>query len=151
MVISPRLASLKASDGFQMVHGTRPIGVTALSLFFIFGTIMSGLAAVMLLFPGSALETLWRLNPQPRDGFVAMGNWAVLLMTMVCAACATAAIGLWRCARWGYWTALVILCVNLSGDTLNMLIAHDWRTLIGLPVGGMMIAYLWSQRRIFAS
>jgi hypothetical protein len=132
-----------------MVYGTRPIGITALSLFFIFGTIMSGLAAAMLLIPGSALEPLWRLNPHAREGFAAMGNWAMLLMAVVCVACAAAAIGLWRCARWGYWTALVILCVNLSGDTLNILVAHDWRTLVGLPIGGVMLAYLISKRRVF--
>jgi uncharacterized membrane protein (DUF2068 family) len=132
-----------------MSNRSRPAGITALSLFFVFGTVMSGLAAVMLLFPGSVLEPLWRLNPQARAGFVTMGNWAVLLMALVCAACATAAIGLWRCARWGHWTALAILSINLAGDTLNALIAHDWRTLIGLPIGGVVIAYLFSKRRVF--
>jgi len=37
---------------------TRPIGIIALSLFFVFGSVMSGLAAVMLLSPGSVLEPL---------------------------------------------------------------------------------------------
>jgi len=41
-----------------------------------------------------------------------MGNSAVLLMGLVCAACVTVAIGLWRGARWGYWTALAILSIN---------------------------------------
>jgi hypothetical protein len=130
---------------------SRPLGITLVSLFFVFGTVMSGLAVAMLLFPGSALEPLWRLNPRAHTGFAAIGIWAVLLMTAVCAACATAAIGLWRGGRWGYWTALAILSVNLAGDTLNAFLAHDWRTLIGLPVGGVMIAYLWSKRRLFAS
>jgi hypothetical protein len=55
-------------------------GITLLSLFFLFGTVMSGLAAVMPSFPGSVLEPLWRLNPHAREGFAAMGGWAVLLM-----------------------------------------------------------------------
>jgi len=46
-----------------MTHPSRPSGITALSTFFLFGTVISGLAAVMLLFPGSVLEPLWRLNP----------------------------------------------------------------------------------------
>ena len=113
-----------------MTNRGRPLGITAPSLFFVFGVAMSGLAAVMLLFPGSVLEPLWRLNPRAREGFANMGAWAALLMGMVCAACTTAALGLLRCARWGYWTALAILSINLVGDTLNVFcarLAHsDW-------------------------
>jgi hypothetical protein len=39
-----------------MSHPSRSPGIIVLSLFFVFGTIMSGLAAVMLLFPGSLFE-----------------------------------------------------------------------------------------------
>jgi hypothetical protein len=134
-----------------MTNRGRPLGITALSLFFVFGVAMSGLAAMMLLFPGSAVEPLWRLNPHAHEGFAAMGAWAVLLMGTVCAACATAALGLWRGARWGYWIALGILSVNLAGDAANVFIARDWRTLVGLPIGGAMIAYLVSKRRWFAA
>jgi uncharacterized membrane protein (DUF2068 family) len=110
---------------------------------------MSGLAAVTLLFPGSVLEPLWRLNPRARDGFAAMGSWAVLLMVLVCVACGMAALGLQRCKRWGYWMALFILTINLAGDTANAVIAHDWRTLMGLPIGGAMIVYLLTKRSAF--
>ena len=129
---------------------TRSTGITALSFFFIFGGLMSGLTSIMLLFPGTALDSLWQLNPAAQAGFATMGKPAVLLMLAVCAACTTAALGLWRCARWGYWTALAILSINLIGDTTNFFLAHDRRTLIGLPIGGAMIAYLISKRRAFA-
>src|SRR5437868_13588451 len=125
----------------------RPIGTTLLALFFIFGAGMASLTALMLLFPGSILEPLWRLNPRAHEGFGAMGAWAVLLMLTVATACAVAAAGLWRCTRWGTTLAIVILSVNLLGDTMNALIGRNWRTLIGLPVGGAMILYLMSQRR----
>jgi hypothetical protein len=126
----------------------RPAGITAMALFFVFGALMSGLAAVMLRFPGSVLEPLWRLNPRAQEGFASMGSWAVL-MALVCIACTTAALGLWRGTRWGYWTALAILSINLVGDTTNAFVARDWRTLIGLPIAGLMMAYLVSQRRGF--
>lgn len=133
----------------KMTDCHRQAGITVLSLFFVFGATMSVLAAVMLLFPGTPLEPLWRLNPRAHQAFAAMGLLAVLLMALVWAACAAAALGLWRCARWGYWVALVVLGVNLAGDAINAFVAHDWRTLIGLPVGGVMIAYLFSKRRLF--
>jgi hypothetical protein len=127
----------------------RPGGVTALSLFFVFGATMSGLTAFLLSVPGTFLDATWRLNPRAHEGFASMGGWAVVLMIAVCAACTTAAIGLWRCERWGYLTAVTVLAINLAGDTLNAFVAHDWRTLIGLPVGGVMIAYLVTRRRRF--
>jgi len=130
-------------------HANRPAGVAGLSLFFVFGTTMSGLAALMLLFPGSAIDLLWRLNPRAHQGFASMGIWAVILMIVVSAACATAALGLWRCKRWGYWTALLILSINLIGDTANALITRDWRTLFGLPIGSAMMVYLLAKRRVF--
>jgi hypothetical protein len=122
-----------------------------LSVFFAFGAAMALLAATMLLFPGSILEPIWRLNPQAREALSHMGWWAVLLMAVVGAACATAALGLLRCKRWGYSMALAILSVNLLGDAANALIAHDWRTLIGLPIGGAMIFYLLKKRRVFGA
>ena len=132
-----------------MNHPRCPPGITALSFFFMFGTVMSGLAAVMLLMPGSVLEPLWRLNSHARDDFAAMRLWGVLLMALVCVACGVAALGLRRCKRWGDWMALSILTINLAGDTGNAVIAHDWRTLIGLPIGGAMVLYLVKKRSAF--
>jgi hypothetical protein len=39
-----------------------------------------------------------------------------------------------------------VLAVNLLGDTLNAIVRHDLRTLIGLPIGGALILYLTSKR-----
>ena len=127
----------------------RPVGITILSLFFVFGTLASGLAAVMLIMPATSIDVLWRLNPHAHEGFVAMGHWSVLLMSTVCVACAGAAWGLWRCRLWGCWTATSILSVNLLGDAINAFLLRDWRTLIGLPIAGLMIAYLMWRRSIF--
>jgi hypothetical protein len=126
-----------------------PVLLRLLTLFFVFGAVMASLTVVMLLFPGSILEPLWRLNPRAHEGFATMGAWAVVLMLVVATACASAASGLWRRARWGYISAIVILSINLLGDTMNAVITHDWRTLIGLPIGGAMILYLVSKRRAF--
>jgi hypothetical protein len=133
-----------------MIRAKRPPGVTLLSFFFVFGAIMSCLTALMLLFPGTILEPLWRLNSRAREGLASLGLWAVLLMTFVCCACTAASIGMWRMARWGYWTGLGILTINMVGDTTSGIVNHDWRTFIGIPIGGTMIVYLLARRRAFA-
>jgi hypothetical protein len=119
-----------------------PLGIKLLALFFAFGASMCALTILLLLFPGSALDSIWRLNPDAHSAFQSMGKMSILLMSMVGIACASAAIGLARGAAWGRWLALVILAVNLAGDSANAFARHDFRTLIGLPIGGVMMIYL---------
>ena len=133
-----------------MTSRSRPLGITVMSLFFIFGAVMSGLTVVMLLFPGSPLDRLWGLNPHAHERFTTMGAWAVLLMGAVGIACATGAFGLWHLKRWSLLTAIAILIINLAGDTANAFLTHGRRTLIGLPIGAAMIVYLLARRRVFA-
>ena len=112
------------------------------AVFFAFGATMCALTTGLLLFPGTALDPLWRVNPDARAAFQSIGNWAVVLMLTVGTSCLFAAIGLWRGRGWGARLAVVILTVNLIGDLANTLFRHDYRALIGLPIAGAMIFYL---------
>ncbi len=125
-----------------------PLGIKLLSAFFAFGAGVCLLTIIALLFPGGALEPIWRLNPEAHVQFQKIGRLSILLMLVVGSACALAAIGLATRARWGRPLALGILMVNLVGDLLNAFLRHDLRTLIGLPVGGAMIAYLLMRARV---
>ena len=68
------------------------------------------------------------------------------MMILVAAACASAAVGLWTRRLWGYRLAVGLLSVNLVGDVLNGFLRGDWRTLIGVPIGGVMLGYLLRRR-----
>jgi hypothetical protein len=124
----------------------RPLGVTLLVAFFVFGTSMALFTLFMLLFPGSVLDTLWRLNPEARLGFQSIGRWAIALMAIVATACGLSAVGLAKLTQWGRMLALAVLAVNLLGDIGEALIRGDPRTLIGVPIGGAIILYLLSSR-----
>ena len=124
-----------------------PIGMKLLALFFAFGVCMCALTIGLLLFPGGALDSLWRLNPEALATFQWMGRLSILLMAVVGVACALAAIGLARNARWGRWLGILILLVNLVGDLTNTFVRHDLRTLIGVPIAGAMIFYLARKQR----
>jgi hypothetical protein len=124
-----------------------PLGIKLLAAFFAFGAGVCLLTIVALLFPGGALDRIWQLNPDAHVAFQQIGRLSILLMIVVGSACALAAIGLVTRARWGVPLALGILLVNLVGDLLNAFVRHDLRTLIGLPIGGAMIAYLLIARR----
>ncbi len=132
-----------------MIDDRRPAGIKALSILFVFGAFMSGMSAILLLFPGSIVEGTSRASAQAQEGFAGMGGWTLPLMTVVCLGCIVAAAGLWRLASWGLWTAVVILGANVIGDIISIFASRDWRTLIGLLLFGFMTWYLLRQRALF--
>lgn len=121
-----------------------------LASFFAFGVSMCVLAIALLLFPGTALDGVWRLNPDAHAAFQSLGNWSITIMLVVGTACCLAAIGLWRGALWGTRMAIVILVVNMIGDLSNALLKFDFRTLIGLPIAAAMIVYLARSEKLCA-
>jgi hypothetical protein len=58
----------------------RPAGVTALSIFFMAGSLICFIATLSLLLPKSFVEPMWQLNPRARAGFAVMGQWAIVLV-----------------------------------------------------------------------
>ena len=130
-----------------MNRGRRPVGIILLVIFFGAGAIICLATMLALAFPGGFLEPIWRLRPDARAEFQKLGSWSIALMATVGTACAVASLGLARQAEWGRRLAIGILTVNLIGDTLNAFLRDDLRTLIGLPVGGLMIWYLMKKRR----
>ena len=123
------------------------VGTTLLVIFFTGGALICLLVVLALAFPGGSLDSIWRLKPEAQTQFQELGNGSsIALMTLVGAACALAAIGLTRNTEWGRRLAIGILTVNVIGDSLNAWLRHDPKTLIGLPIGGLMIVYLLSKK-----
>jgi hypothetical protein len=135
----------------QTMADKRPLGITALSIFFFAATVITLVAAVSLLFPNGFLEPIWKLNPRGRAGLGAIGIWAVVLFSVVCLACAVAAVGLWRGKRYGLATAITILTINSLGDLFNVISGTEPRAIIGIPIVIMILAYLLTakSRRFF--
>jgi hypothetical protein len=114
-----------------------------LAIFFAAGAFICLVTMLALAFPGSFLGSIWQLKPEARVQFLEIGRGAsIALMTLVGAACGLTAIGLARNTEWGRRLAIGVLTVNLIGDSLNAWLRHDLKTLIGLPIGGLMIVYL---------
>jgi uncharacterized membrane protein (UPF0136 family) len=119
-----------------------------LVIFFAAGALICLVTMLALAFPDSFLESIWRLKPEARTQFHEIGSGiSIALMAVVGAACGLAALGLAKNAEWGRRLAIGVLTVNLIGDSLNALLRHDPKTLIGLPIGGLMIWYLLKKER----
>ena len=122
----------------------RPFGITALSIFFLIGSVISFIAGFSLLRPGSFLEPMWRINSRGHDGLLRIGLWAMALLFAASISCATAAIGLWRRARWGHVMAVTLIAINLLSDLANTLSGAEPRAIIGVPIALALLLYLFS-------
>ncbi len=125
---------------------TRPGGITALSVFFLAGAAISLTSCVSMLFPGGFLEPMWRINPRAREAFAGMGPWAIVLLCVVCLACALSAIGLWRGLSWGHRLAVTLIAINLVSDIANVVLGTEPRAAIGVPIAAAILVYLMSKR-----
>jgi len=54
---------------------------------------MYALTIALLLFPGGALDVLWRLNPDAHAALQSIGNWSIGIFFIVGSSCLFAAIG----------------------------------------------------------
>ena len=118
------------------------IGLLALSGFFGTGALIASVSCAALLFPSTGLGMIWRLNPDAQSAFETMGLWAIVLLAMVAIACLLSAVGLSLRAWWGRYLAVSVLLINMIGDVVNALVRYDLRTLVGLPIAGIVIFFL---------
>jgi hypothetical protein len=119
-----------------------PIGARLIAAFFVFGILMCALTLILLAAPGTPLDMAWRLNPEAHRSFEKMGAFSYPLMGVVGIACFLAALGIGRGREWGRRVGITVLVMNLIGNIVGAAIRNDPRTLIGIPIAGMMIWYL---------
>jgi hypothetical protein len=132
-----------------MKQNFRTVGRILLVIFFAAGALISLVVMLALVFPGSDLESMWRLKPEVQTQFQTIGRGAsAALMAIVATGCGFAAVGLARNTEWGRRLAIGILIINLIGDSLNALFMRDAKTLMGLPIGGLMILFLVRTKRL---
>ncbi len=124
----------------------RPRGVSTLSIFFLAGALISLTAGASLLFPGSFIEPMWRVNPRAFKHLSDLGPWAAVLLFAVSVSCAMAAIGLWRRAAWGYKIAVGLIAINLIADVANTVMGTEPRAIVGVPIALAILIYLLSKK-----
>src|SRR6202011_6247496 len=88
--------------GLDLVVGTKTPGFTAVGIFLFFGAIMASLAAITLLWRGTALDRLWVLNPTAYKQLAPLGGIVGIFFLVLRLALTTAGIGWFRPRLWGW-------------------------------------------------
>jgi len=103
---------------------------------------MATLAGTMLLWPGTALDELWRLNPVAQQLLTPIGRTVGLLFLLLSVTLLIAAAGWFRSRLWGWRLTVVILSVQFAGDFINLLRGDLFRGGLGLLVAGALLYFL---------
>jgi hypothetical protein len=123
-----------------------PTGFKAIGIFLFFGATTASLAATTLLWPGTALDRLWVLNPKAYKQLAPLGGMVGILFLLLGIALTGAGIGWFRRRLWGWKLAVGIIATQVLGDLVNC-VRGDWvRGGIGVIIAGTLLLFLVSQQ-----
>jgi hypothetical protein len=121
-------------------------GLTAMAVFLVFGATMATLAGITLLFPGSFLDPIWRLNPEAGEQLCQLGRGIGVAFLGLGAAMVAAAIGWIKRRFWGWALAVIIIASQVLGDLVNALRGEFLKGAVGVAVAGALLIYLLQPR-----
>ena len=113
-----------------------------MAVFLVFGAVMATLAGITLLFPGSSLEPIWRLNPEALEQLRQLGRGIGVAFLGLGAAMVAAAIGWIKRCFWGWALAVIIIASQVLGDLVNALRGEFLKGVVGVVIAGALLAYL---------
>lgn len=119
-----------------------PAGITAIGVFWFFGATMAAYAGVTLLWPGTVLDELWKLNPIAHAQLLPMGRPGGILFLALSATLATAGIGWAKRRSWGWTLGVILLAAHVIGDLASAAMG-DWRGGAGVLIAGALLFYLF--------
>ena len=121
----------------------RPAGFTALGIFFFFGAAMALLAGCTLLWPGSALDRAWELNPNAYQQMAPIGSRVGSLFLLLSVVLLVTGIGWLKRRRWGWILAVIIMITEFLGGLMNIYLSDYLRGLVGAVIVAALLLYLF--------
>ena len=113
-----------------------------MAVFLVFGATMAALAGITLLFPGSFLDPVWRINPEAGEQLRQLGRGIGIAFLGLGAAMVAAAIGWTRRRFWGWALAVIIIASQVLGDLVNAFRGEWLKGAVGAAIAGALLAYL---------
>lgn len=121
----------------------RPVGIFLIAIFFALATCVLVGVGTALLFPHSALETVWRVYPARRAMLMPYRSWLGPGFLALAVAMASASVGCFVHRKRGWQLAVAIFAVNGLGDAAQLAMGHLLEGGIGVAAAGAILFYLF--------
>ena len=103
---------------------------------------MASLAGTTLVWPGSALNRLWNLNPRAHEELAPFGRAVGIPFLLLGVTLAIASLGWFKRRRWGWRLAVAVVATQVLGDLVNIYRGDLLRGGIGFLIAGALLFYL---------
>ena len=120
---------------------SRPAFV-AIGTFLLFGMAMAGLAGTTLVWPGTALDRIWTLNPKAHLQLSPRGPGVGLAFLFLAVVLGASAVGWFQKKKWGWRLAVCIIGIQVLGDLVNLTRGDYIRGVTGVVIAGALLIYL---------
>ncbi len=105
-----------------------------------FGACMAALAGTTLVWPGTPLDKVWRLNAPAYRQLAPWGRIVGFLFLLLSATLAIAAVGWFKRCLWAWRLTVVIIATQVAGDFFNLARGEFLGGAVGVVIAG---ALLW--------
>ena len=110
--------------------------------FLLFGATMATLAGITLLFPGTILDPVWKLNPVASEQLHQLGPVVAVAFLALGAVLIVTAIGWMKRRFWAWALAVVIIASQVVGDLGNAIRGQYLQGAVGVLIAGALLLYL---------
>ena len=111
-------------------------------IFCFFGACCALYAAITLAWPGTALDTLWAVNPTGHAGLLPFGRSISIAFLLLAVVMVILGWGWLRQRRFAWYGVVTGLTLNMLGD-IGQAISGRWREgLFGVVAVGLLLTYL---------
>lgn len=104
---------------------------------------MASIAGTTLVWRGTLLDRIWRLNPRAYKELVPFGKAVGVPFLLLGFTLAVASIGWFKKHLWGWGLAVVIIATQVLGNLVNLWMAHYFEGGIGIAIAGALLLYLF--------
>lgn len=117
-------------------------GIVAVGIFLFFGASMAYLAAITLVWQGTALDRVWVINAPAYKRLAPFGKTVGIPFLLLGSTLVVAATGwFWR-RLWGWRLAVAIIAAQALGNMVNVFMGEVVRGGVGFLIAGALLLYL---------
>jgi hypothetical protein len=141
--------TVKENEG--AVRSITPMGFSAMGFFLFFGAAMASLAGTTLIWRGTFLDGVWRMNASAYRQLSPYGRTTGILFYALGLMLASAGAGWFLRRFWGWAMAVGIIAVQALGDVANVFLGQFVRGAVGATIAGFVLIFLLRprMRRVF--